>query len=221
VTTTCPIALVYRGPASCSGCSEAVAALLKSSQCNFDVRYVGPKESLSVQAGLKLPNAKVFAQPGGPSVSKAFSKLKADAPAVRNFVSNGGRYLGFCLGAYLVDNDPGYGFGIDTYQYIRTQGATINHTRDTIVKTYWSGQQRYMFFQDGNFFYPQSKLNVLATYTNGQIAAMVAPYGLGKVGGVGPHPEADASWYSTYRLTDPDGLDADLGHRLIDATMQP
>jgi hypothetical protein len=37
---------------------------------------------------------------------------------------------------------------------------------------------------------------------------------------VGPHPEADASWYAAYNLTDPDGPDADLAHDLIDAVMQ-
>ena len=66
-TSTKPVALVYRGPAAgSSGNSEAVAALLESDPAyNFSVIYVGPEEELSVQEGLKLKNAVLYAQPGG------------------------------------------------------------------------------------------------------------------------------------------------------------
>jgi len=38
-----PLALVYRGPSGCDdGCSEAAAAMLRSSRYHFKVRYVGP-----------------------------------------------------------------------------------------------------------------------------------------------------------------------------------
>ena len=61
---------------------------------------------------------------------------------------------------------------------------------------------------------------VLATYTNGTIAALVASYGKGKVGVSGPHPEATAAWYRAYNLANSDGMDADLGYDLIDTLMQ-
>jgi glutamine amidotransferase-like uncharacterized protein len=84
-----------------------------------------------------------------------------------------------------------------------------------------------MYFQDGPFFIVDKDaknaddVDVLATYSsNGKIAALVAPFGKGKVGVAGPHPEADASWYTLAKLSDPDGLDADLGHDLLDATMK-
>lgn len=35
-------------------------------------------------------------------------EAKKYAGAVRDFVSGGGRYLGFCLGAYLAGSDPGF-----------------------------------------------------------------------------------------------------------------
>ena len=94
---------------------------------------------------------------------------------------------------------------------------------DTIVKVNWRNQPRWMYFQDGPYFILNSGatgVTVLATYTNGKIAALVAPYGKGKVGVVGPHPEADARWYSDSKIVDPDGLDAKLGHDLIDTLMQ-
>lgn len=80
-----------------------------------------------------------------------------------------------------------------------------------------------MYFQNGPYFIPDTGILgqiILANYTNGYVAAMVQPYGNGKIGVVGPHPEAPASWYMTANLTDPDGFDSDLGYDLIDILMR-
>jgi glutamine amidotransferase-like uncharacterized protein len=220
-----PIALVYRGPAGCSGCSEAVAALLGSDAVsNFSVIYVGPDEELSVQEGLKLKNVVLYAQPGGDgTVDQAFKTLKSDAAAIRSFVKNGGRYVGFCMGGYFVDDDPGFGLGLNADQYITSKGATVTTEKDSIIQVSWRGNTRWMFFQDGPYFIPDSNVKdqtILATYTNDKVAAMIQPYGKGKIGVSGPHPEADASWYAAAGLIDPDGLDTDLFHDLIDTLMQ-
>jgi hypothetical protein len=104
------------------------------------VIYVGPDEKMSVQAGLQLPNVVLYAQPGGVgSVKKAFDGLKKDAPAVRNFVSKGGRYLGICMGGYLVDDNPGYDLGLDADEYIKSPGATVKTEDDTLVQVKWRG----------------------------------------------------------------------------------
>jgi glutamine amidotransferase-like uncharacterized protein len=222
---TNPIALVYRGSAGCPGCSEAVAELLKSdTKHNFNVIYVGPKEKVSVRDGLKLPNVVLYAQPGGDgSVQRAYKRLRSDAAAVQNFVQKGGRYLGFCMGGYLVDDDPGYGLGLNTNQYISSSGATIKNEEDSIIQVLWRGNKRWMYFQDGPYFIPENGIEdqtILAYYMNGKVAAMVQPYGKGKIGVSGPHPEADISWYEKVGLINPDGYDADLFHDLIDALMQ-
>lgn len=223
-----PIALVYRGPAGGPGLSEAAAALLKSdTNQNFNndnVIYVGPKEKYSVQAGLRLPGVVLYVQPGGVgTLNQAYSKVKKDAPAIRNFVSNGGRYLGLCMGGYMVDNDPGYGLGLNTNQYIITQDAVVKTPVDTVIPVFWRETMRYMYFQDGPYFIPDSSGKgqiIIATYTNGLVSAMVQSYGNGKIGVSGMHPEALASWYEAYGLYDPDGLDAAQGHDLIDTLMQ-
>jgi glutamine amidotransferase-like uncharacterized protein len=98
----------------------------------------------------------------------------------------------------------------------------VKNTKDTIVQVNWRSKSRYMYFQDGPYFILNrgaTGVTVLATYTNGEIAAMVAPYGKGKVGGSGPHPEADRSWYNAYNLPYP-GSTQDLGNDLIDMLMQ-
>jgi hypothetical protein len=62
---TQPLALVYKGPAACKGCPEAVAGLLQSSTQNFTVTFVGPNEDVTISADA-LSKATVYAQPGGP-----------------------------------------------------------------------------------------------------------------------------------------------------------
>ena len=219
---TQPLALVYRGPAACDGCPEAAAALLQSSQWGFDVQYVGPQESLSIADGLKLPNAKVYVQSGGnDDVDQTYTLLQADAPAIQNFIQSGGRYLGLCMGGYLAGN-PGFnllandGGAGDTDEYIGSDAKTPN---ETVLQIQWQGNLRSIYFQDGPYFNvsPQ-KVTTLATYSNGQIAMMVAPYGQGKVGLSGPHPEAQSSWYTDIGF--PPENTVDLGHNLIDALMQ-
>ena len=219
-----PLALVYRGPAGCEGCSEAVARLLQSSQWGFDVKYVGPKEPLKLGAAI-LKSAVLYAQPGGgKSLSKAYRRLKDSASDIRNFVNSGGHYLGICMGGYLAGATPGFHLlPGNTDEFITSRGAGVRTSTDTIVKVNWRNQPRWMYFQDGPYFILNSGatgVTVLATYTNGKIAALVTPYGKGKVGVVGPHPEADARWYADSKLVDPDGLDAKLGHDLIDTLMQ-
>lgn len=59
-----PQALVYRGPAACEGCPEAVAHLLKSSPRNFEVHFAGPEEEIRVTLE-NLQKVDLYAQPGG------------------------------------------------------------------------------------------------------------------------------------------------------------
>lgn len=57
-------ALVYRGPAACDGCPEAVARLLRTSPSKLNITYIGPHEDVQITAET-LSKADVYAQPGG------------------------------------------------------------------------------------------------------------------------------------------------------------
>lgn len=57
-------ALVYRGPASCEGCPESVAALLESAPTRIKVTYVGPHEDIDITAE-SLSQADIYVHPGG------------------------------------------------------------------------------------------------------------------------------------------------------------
>lgn len=216
-----PVALVYRGPAASPGCPEAVAALLESAPSPLRAVYVGPDEDLDVTPE-SLAGAAVYAQPGGGTLTAAWRHTRTYAPALREWVAGGGTYLGFCLGAYLAGNDPGYDLlPGQVRQYIATDGATVSDTDETVVEVAWRGARRHMYFQDGSVFsvprddWAAADGMVLARYPNETVAAAVTPYGAGRVGVVGPHPEADESWYRGTRLSNPDGIRFDLGYDLI------
>lgn len=216
------LALVYRGPASTSGCPEAVAGALARSRWDLDVRFVGPKESLSLEPAV-LASAVLYAQPGGGELGRAWRKLRRSAPAIRDYVGGGGRYLGFCLGGYLAGETPGFGLlPGDADQYISSPGARPTHTHDTVATVIWNGRRRQVFFQDGAWFDldpARGEAEVLATYENGLPAAVVAPFGAGAVGVVGPHPEATPDWFTDCGLLVPAELGTDLTQDLIDRVM--
>ncbi|MEU4640084.1 BPL-N domain-containing protein [Micromonospora sp. NPDC023814] len=219
-----PVALVYRGPAALPGCPEAVAALLKSSRWGFDVRYVGPDADDLPLTQRALAGATLYAQPGGGTLNRGYRHLKRHRDEIRQFVHSGGRYLGICLGGYLAGATPGFGLlPGDTDQYIASAAATVDSERNTVVQVSWRGRRRTLFFQDGPYFWlsPKAEADVLATYPNGTVAAMVAPFGAGRVGVVGPHPEATDDWYVDAGLPIADRLGTDLGCDLIDTVMRP
>lgn len=216
-------ALVYRGPAALPGCPEAVADLLRRSPCRFDVRYVGPGTDLPLTPRI-LAGATLYAQPGGASLSRAYRHLRRHRGDIRRFVRSGGRYLGFCLGGYLAGSSPGFELlPGDTDRYLSAPGATVDSEADTEVEVCWRGQRRVLFFQDGPYFWVRSGAasTVLATYPNDTIAAMTTRFGSGRVGVVGPHPEATESWYTDAELPVPDALNTDLGLDLVAEVMRP
>lgn len=213
-----PRALVYRGPAACKGCAEAVAQLLKTSSQNFAVTYVGPKEDEQLSAEL-LRQAAVYAQPGGPDLSSAYEELKPHQSELRDFVENGGRYLGFCLGAFLAGDSPGFGFlpsGVNATAERKSDGAQVTGMEDTLIQVDWTfrtkvssfsqgqtAKSQWVYFQDGaviNGIPKDDNGTVLGRYSsNGDVAASLTPLGKGYVALVGPHPEATPDWCKSKR----------------------
>lgn len=224
--TRAPEAVVYRGQASCPGCSEAVAALIRRSPRGFSVRFIGPNETLKLTAA-NLKGVALYAQPGGNgSVGAAQKALGASGTrAIKGYVSGGGHYVGFCMGAYLAGSNPGMGLLSpgNTGQYIRTSGASVTSTRDAVIPVEWEGASRRHFAQDPPYIIPSGVAGetVLSRFSNNRVNALARPYGKGGVGVVGTHPEAARSWYSSKLWRkDKDGLDAAQGLRLIENTMR-
>lgn len=218
-----PSALVYRGPATVPGCPEAVVELLSASRWDFDIRYVGPQERLALTPEA-LAGATLYAQPGGGTLSHGYKHMRRHRSAIRDFVRSGGGYLGFCLGGYLAGATPGFALlPGDTDQYIASPRATVDSEDNALVQVFWRGSRRTLFFQDGPHFElsPNASATVLATYSNKTIAAVVVGFGAGRVGVVGPHPEATDDWFTDAGLSTPERLGSDLGLDLVDAVMRP
>jgi hypothetical protein len=99
----------------------------------------------------------------------------------------------------------------------------VDSEDDTLVQVSWRGSRRTLFFQDGPHFElsPDASAIVLATYPNKTIAAVVAGFGAGRVGVVGPHPEATNDWFTDAGLSTPQRLSTDLGRDLVDTVMTP
>jgi hypothetical protein len=221
-----PVALVYRGPASCPGCSEAAAALIRLSPLHFTVSYVGPGEKLKITAA-SLRGAALYAQPGGDgSVRHGMTALgTAAAATIRSYVAAGGHYLGICMGAYLAGSNPGMGLLApgDTGEYDQTRGAAVRTAAQTVIPVSWNGTVSYQYAQDPAYIIPSGARGekVLSRFTNHRVNALVGRYRRGGVGVVGTHPEADRTWFTPamWRAAQ-DGLSYPEGLQLIAALMR-
>ena len=216
---TRPLALVYRGDGATGPCSEAVASLLRAHSRGFRVEYCGPDQSIPLTKEA-LATAALYAQPGGGGLDDAWRVMRRHADVITAYVRDGGHYLGFCLGGYLAGATPGFALlPGDTRQYIAARGAEVRTSRDTLVAVDWEGRRREMYFQDGPEFVLTGPATILARYRTGQIAALVAAHGKGRVAVTGPHPEAPASWYRDAKLADPGDGRLDLGFAFVDRAL--
>jgi hypothetical protein len=221
-----PVALVYRGPASCPGCSEAAAALIRLSPLHFTVSYVGPGEKRKITAA-SLRGVALYAQPGGGgSVRHGMTALGAAAAAtIKSYVAGGGHYLGMCMGAYLAGSDPGMGLLApgDTGEYDQTRGASVRTAAQAVIPVIWGRTVGYEYAQDPPYIIPAGVRGekVLSRFTNHLVNALVRPYRRGAVGVVGTHPEADRTWFTPamWRAAK-DGFSYPEGLQLIAALMR-
>ncbi|PIE27272.1 MAG: hypothetical protein CSA58_05080 [Micrococcales bacterium] len=193
--------VVYTGPLQVDrDCAHAAAAAVQSLCPGDRVVFAGPGGHVPLTAAL-IGNCDLYVQPGGDELLPAYRLLKDFRKVIRNHVRAGGGYLGFCLGGYLAGQTPGFGLlPGDTDQYICSPGAEVTNLSETVVRVNWQGKTRRMFFQDGPaFLVDESKVNVLARYRNGAVAALSTTFGRGRVRVCGPHPEATRDWYHGLR----------------------
>jgi glutamine amidotransferase-like uncharacterized protein len=237
-----PVALVYRGPAACDGCAEAAANLLGRQRQDFVIRYIGRRERVQFSAE-PLARAQLYVQPGGnDDLDQAWRQLLEEpgfTPGlIPDFVRGGGRYLGLCMGGYLAGSTGTGNGGFqflpgDSGEYVGSAGADVTTLNDTLVGVSWlAGQRprkRTMYFQDAPYFWLDGSLaarraRVLARYRNKgadkKIAMVIVPYGRGKVGASGPHPEATPDWYVSNGLPSWHAADEDIGDTLISTLMR-
>jgi glutamine amidotransferase-like uncharacterized protein len=197
--------LIYVENPMCSiDCADGLRDVLDSAG-NYTTTLVGPgsipKKELTPEI---LKSADCLVIPGGTGDAAKFkkSKLKAIKKELQDYVRTGGRYLGICMGAYFADRNYFDLLAKNTraVQYVKRKQSTITHEKRAIVTVNWQGKEKSMYFHDGTAFVPSfwsSKISgeIIAVYNNNDAAALIQKSGQGKIGLIGPHPEAQKWWF--------------------------
>jgi glutamine amidotransferase-like uncharacterized protein len=198
------VAVVFAGAGTCDGCAAAVAKLLRQQQ--YQVRLVD-EHQLDAAA---LRSAELYVQPGGSDDIMDTLNVLSDSQMqwIRDFVQQGGQYLGICAGGYLAaqyaDQAAGHkAFALVELEEIDQEIAGDNSAQLIPLRLPGEATDRHVYYQAGPHFGTKLPANgrALGYYAGTRhIAARISDYGKGRVGLIGPHYEADASWYAADQL---------------------
>ena len=220
-----PVALVYRGPASLPGCPEAVAALLQVQPVGLRRPLRRPRRGPAAVRRGPWPARRCTRSPAAAPSRTATATCAATAPRSEQFVRSGGQVPRDSASAATSPAPPPAspccpGTPTSTSP---PPAATVASEDDTLVEVSWRGRRADPVLPGRPVLLaaPGAEATVVATYPNGTIAALVAGFGAGRVGVVGPHPEATEDWYTDAGLRVADRLGADLGLDLVEAVMRP
>jgi len=219
-----PVALIYKGDGACvDGCSEASAEV--AAKAGFEPRFVGPldldESSTGAEVAELFRGARVWIQPGGVAVTAFYTMSRKLRESIRMFVASGGGYVGFCAGAFMATRKIGSsryaGLGIlpgfTAPYYLSPIRPNLDYSLPSLN---WGGFRRQVFFEGGPYFYGfQNQAEPVASYDSGEIAAVRAFFGKGRVFVSGPHPEAPLIWTEEDGIKDPDGIDQDLAVQMV------
>lgn len=137
----------------------------------------------------------IVAFPGGIGDSDSYYNFfrRKIANIIAEYVENGGRYLGICMGAYWAGEHYFDLIGnIRAVQYIKRPKTDIKRSYSTVARVNWQGTEHDMFFYDGcALVCPDYDVKVIATYSNGDPMAIMK----NRIGLIGCHPEADEFWF--------------------------
>ena len=139
----------------------------------------------------------IVAIPGGFGDASSFTRaFKHNGNRVKQFVKDGGKYLGICMGAYwagshyfnILDN-------VDAVQYITRPNTDTRRPHAKHIDVIWNGPPNRVFFYDGCALVGDvNKVKTIATYANGDAMAIIQ----NNIGLIGCHPESDPFWYDSY-----------------------
>ena len=139
----------------------------------------------------------IVAVPGGIGDANTYRRLMGNHQArIRNFVSDGGRYLGICMGAYWAANHYlNLLDGVRATQYITRPDSCTRRPHAKAMPVEWHGEPERMYFYDGCALHGDGEFDTVATYSNGDAMAGYQ----GRIGLIGCHPESTQHWYQQPR----------------------
>jgi glutamine amidotransferase-like uncharacterized protein len=135
--------------------------------------------------------------PGGFGDAASFDYLLGEnGSRIKQFVQQGGKYLGICMGAYWAGK---YYLDIlrdvDAEQYITRQGTDTRRPHAKNLDVVWDSIPYKMYFYDGcALIGNRNKFNTISTYANGDPMAIIQ----NNIGLIGCHPESELHWYENY-----------------------
>ena len=183
------LALFMRHPE----CSEDCAyAMVHSLSKEYQIRIFTEQE---LDDDNFFDHLDVIAFPGGIGDSDSYPNFftRRRANRIARFISDGGHYLGICMGAYWAGsryfdilND------VEPTQYIKRIGADVKRSYGTVASVTWGDQKEMMYFYDGcALIGDETKFKTIAKYANGEPMAIIQ----GNIGLIGCHPEAPEYWF--------------------------
>jgi glutamine amidotransferase-like uncharacterized protein len=186
-----PAIAIFKHDPECS--HVCVDGMVEALSGEFEIK-IFDEETLS--SG-KLPDVDIIAFPGGIGDADRYYDFfkRRESNAIADFVADGGKYLGICMGAYwagrnyfdLLD-------GLEPVQYIKRPNADVKRSYGTSALVDWGGNYTRMFFYDGCTFVGDGRCQLHARYANGDPMAIIQR----RVGLIGCHPESRESWYEQF-----------------------
>lgn len=174
--------------------------------------------------GDTLDDVDMVVFPGGVGDSESYHRFFRDRKKVKfitEYVRNGGRYLGICMGAYWAGAEY---FNMlqnaDTVQYITRPNADTRRPHPKAIDVSWLEQKENMYFYDGCAITGDpAEFETIATYANGDPMAIIQ----NRIGLIGCHPESELFWYQHHtwmRSRYHNGRHHQLLRNFVDTLMQ-
>jgi glutamine amidotransferase-like uncharacterized protein len=138
----------------------------------------------------------IVAVPGGFGDAGSFDRaFKYNGARIKQFITNGGRYLGICMGAYWAGQ---HYFNIldkvDAVQYLARPNTDTRRPHAKNIQIEWLGETMNMFWYDGCAFTGSGRYDTIAKYANDDPMAIIQ----NRIGLIGAHPESEKFWYDSY-----------------------
>lgn len=160
----------------------------------------------------------MVAFPGGFGDADSFRTiLKPNKKRIVEFVQDGGKYLGICMGAYWAGS---HYFdileGVDAVQYLKRPGTDTRRPHAKNIAINWQGEPTNMFWYDGCALVGPGRYRTVATYANGDAMAIYQK----NIGLIGCHPESERFWFDSYSWMRPHWHHREHHRLLLDFTDQ-
>jgi putative intracellular protease/amidase len=194
--------LLYNGAYAGPDCvSKTISTLNYANSNNLVPGFQFQCTTTTIVSSQKLSTFDLLIMPGGDGGRYYLESSNISGSAIRNFISNGGGYLGVCAGAYAAcQHVDGWYDGWGIAPHIRCK--EVNYIGNLSVNMTSYGQSlfgisgnRTLKHWNGPAMYSTGGWRPFATYTDntsgyqGYAAIAGDYYGKGRVVLIGPHPE--------------------------------